>query len=617
MNPQVDQQQEEEEDTDYDIFASVRPRGISVDDNTNYDSMDESVEGQDELEQFRPREEEVQQRRSEKEKGPTFGESAKDYGKQFVKEGLIGLGGTWGDLAELAGLNKQSEAEVAKNSRDFDVLTKMQDPNYNPSFMERFADITSLESDDDIAPRYGRLPTSEDLRSVNEFIGGPGEPETAAGRYGARQGKLYGSGVAFGQINPIPALAAGAAGQGVEELGGGGLAQTAAEIVTFLVSPTGGVRAKLGDGAKKEVKRRINDLRKIGYTDEEITLAINSASQGKKAGVKATKGAKTEKAFENFGEKSADLVSDILATEIPGIERGTQHVHQLASDFYGQVAREAGNLTIKDSTPFINSATRVVRELRQNLGNNPEAGPFLNRLYDAVIASTQQPTARNFMEFYKELNKMGNWLDRSSKDRLITMVKDGIKDTFRSEGQQGRRLAERFEEANAGIRKAYQAQDVHDLLQKTVTQDGTDFKKMYKLFDKPENVHLFEDVLGATQTNNLRQIAKTSKEVKDFDKAWKSASLFPKSLGSVAGHGAAYYLYSGNWLGLSAMKGGEVVARKLAEKSLTDPRFQNLMIRGIHAVKNNSPKTLRSAIDAMQKYLDDEDIKVKLIDTKE
>lgn len=612
MNPQVGMQQEEEEDTDYDIFAAVRPRGISVDDNTDYDSMDEDFEGEDQLASVRPTEESVKQGKEDRyrRENPTFKEGAKDYAKQFAKEGLIGLGGTWGDLAELASLPQgEIPGQREKNQREFDTLEKMKQPGYEPSIY----DIAMLTDDSD-GPGPWTLPTSKSLREFNDLVGGPGEAETSWGKLGGRQGKLVGSGVATGQLNPVPGLVAGAVGQGLEELGVGETGQMIGEIVTLLLTPSAS-KGQLGERAAKEVKDKINKLRQLGYTDEQITLAINSASKGKKAGVKASKGAKTEKAFEEFGEKSADLVSDILQTEIPGIERGTKHVHQLASDFYGQVAREGANLVIKDSTPFINSATKVVKELRQNLGNNPEAAPFLNRLYDAVVASTQQPTARNFMEFYKELNKMGNWLDRSSKDRLITMVKEGIKDTFKSEGAAGKKFAQRFEEANAGIRKAYKAEEVHNLLQKTVTQDGTDFKKMYKLFDKPDNVHLFEEVLGKTQANNLQQIAKTAKEVKDFDKAWKATSLITGTATSMASN-AAYLLYSGNWPALIASKGLEAGARKLSEKALTDPRFQNLMIRGLHAIKNNSPRTFRSALDAMQEYLDDEDIDINLHQTK-
>ena len=535
-----------------------------------------------------------------------FGENVKDYAKQFTKGALIGVGGTYGDLAELAGLNPgQSEGAKARNSAEFETLQRMEQPGYKPSF----SDINLVSSSDDVAPGGLGLPTSQTLEGLSDSLGGPADPQTPGGRLGKRTGTLVGAGLAFGQVNPIPALAGGLAGQGVEEAGGGPLLQAGAEIATMLL--TQGKSGRLQSSAKKEVQDKINDLRRLGYTEEEITLAINSASKGKKGGVTASKGAKTEQAFEDFTQHSDQMVSDILSAEIPGIEHGTQHVHQLASDAYGQVAREASNLVIKDSTPFINSATGVVRELNRNLGTNPEAVPFLNRLREAVVASTQSPTAENFMNFYKELNSMGKWLGRSQRDRLISQVKDGIKDTFRAEGKQGRELANKFEEVNAGIRKAYQAEDVHDLIQKTVSQDGMDYKKFYKLFDKPDNVHLFEDVLGATQTRNLNTIAKTGKEIKDFDKAWKSVNSLDKSSKTLG----AYYLFKGDWVGLAklgaASLGGKTIQR-IAEKSLTDPKFQNLYIKGLHAIVKGSPKGFTSAKEAMKKYLEEEGIDVEL-----
>jgi len=615
MNP-IGQQappQEEEEDTDYDIFASVRPTGIAVDDNPADEADGEDL---DVFAELRPREDEIAAVKKEKNKPKkelTNWEVAKDVGKQGTKEFLIGLGGTWGDLAELAGLNKESEAVKGKNSRDFETLQRMEQPGYKPSF----SDIYSLSDDDDFLPTSMRLPTSQNLRDVNEAIGGPGEAESMAGRYAGRTGKLYGSGLAFGQVNPLPAVVGAGLGQTAEELGAGPLTQAAAEIAGLLLSPGQAGKKVLQGSAKKEVADKINNLRRLGYTEEDITLAINHASKGKKAGVKASKGAKTEQAFENFAEHSDQMVSDILTSSIPGIEQGTAHVHQLASDVYGQVARNGSNLVIRDSTPFIDSATGVVRELRRNLGRNPEAEPFLNRLYDAVVASTQNPTAENFMNFYKELNKAGAWMGRSQKDRLITQVKNGIKDTFRSEGRAGRQLAEEFEVANAGIRRAYQAEDVHNLIQKAATQDGIDYKKLNKLFDKAENVHLFEDVLGATQTRNLELISKTGREVKDFDKAWKATNLLQgnQALDLARAGGAGYYLYKGDMEGLAAVlasKGAGIASKKIAEKFLTDPKFQNLLVRGLHSLKNESPRAFRSAHDAMQKYLDDEGIKVKL-----
>ncbi len=59
MNPQVNISQGE--DTDYDIFAAVRPGNISVDDNTEYDSMNEQFEEKDPFVSVRPTEESIKQ----------------------------------------------------------------------------------------------------------------------------------------------------------------------------------------------------------------------------------------------------------------------------------------------------------------------------------------------------------------------------------------------------------------------------------------------------------------------------------------------------------------------------------------------------------------------------
>jgi hypothetical protein len=532
-----------------------------------------------------------------------------DVAKQGVKETLIGAGGTYGDLLELAGLGGQSPGEEARNTRDFETLSRMQEPGYQPSL----EDISSL-SEGSEGPQSFRLPTSNDLRSVNESLGGPGEAETPQGKYAARAGKLYGSGLAFGQVNPIPAVAAGTAGQAVEDFGGGPILQTAAEIATLLA--TQGKSGALSS-SKKSVQEKIDSLRKLGYADEDITLAINAAYKNGKRTQIASKGAKTEKAFEDFANKSDKIVSDIISGEVPGIEKGTKFVHEMASDAYGQVAKEAAGITITNSKPFLDASKKVVDQLQNTLGKNPEAQAFIKRISEAAMDATQYPSAEKMMNFYKELNSMGNWLGRNQKDRLITQMKDGIKETFRKEGKQGSELATKFEKANKGIQKAYKAEEMSELLQKVTTQDGIDYKKMSKLFDKKENVELFKDVLGPTQSKNIELIAKTGKEIKDFDKAWKSVNNIKIGTGADlarAGLGS-YYIYHGDWQGLAAVvatKAGTGAIKKLAEKSLTDPKFQNLLIRGLHAIKVSSPQTFKSVQSGMKKYFDEEGIDIPL-----
>jgi hypothetical protein len=532
----------------------------------------------------------------------------KDIAKQGIKETLIGAGGAYGDLAELiGGKSKQSQREKEKIESAFQAEKKMKEPGYKPS-ME---DIEALSSDEDIGGMISP-PSSEDLRSLNNFVGGPEEAETTAGKYAARSGKLYGSGLAFGQVNPLPAIVGGVLGQATEEVGGGPLAQAASEIIGLLATPSSTTK-KLITSGKEAIKNKISDLRKLGYAEEDITLAINSAYKDSRTAQIASKGAKTEEAFENFAKNSDKIVDDILSSGIPGIEKGTKNVHQMASDVYGSVAREGANFTINNSRPFLDASKKVVDQLQNTLGKNPEAQSFIKRISEAAMEATQYPTAEKMMNFYKELNSMGHWMGRSHRDKLISQLKEGIKDTFRSEGKNGRDLASKFEEANLGIQKAYKAEDLHDLIQRVSTQDGIDYKRFRKLFDKEDNINLFKEVLGPEQAKNMRLISNVGAEVKDFDKSWKAAKAF--GVGSAAdfarGAAASYYIYQGDWEGLAkvaATKLGTTAIKKIAEKSLTDPKFQNLIIKGLHAVKVESPKLMKSADAAMKKYLEEEGI---------
>ncbi len=538
----------------------------------------------------------------------------KDVAKQGVKEFVIGLGGTWGDLAELAGVNPGSQlpGSKARYENESAILNKMNQPGYQPSF----SDIYALGGEEDITPENLSLPTSQNLREASDLIGGPGEAETTQGKYAGRIGRNYGSSLAFGQANPVPALASGTVGQFAEESGVGPLGQAAAEIATILLTQ-GRSGKNISNTGKKEVQDKVNQMRKLGYTDEEITLAINSASKGKSAGVTASKGAKTEKAFQSFKDKSEDVINDILTNEIPGFEKGPKAVHQLASDVYGEVAEKAKNLKITKVEPFFDSLETAIKEVKRNLGNSKEAKDFIERLTSAGLDAVEQPHADSFINFYKELNSMGNWMTRNQKDRIITNVKDSIKNTFKSEGKEGAKLAEEFEKVNAGIRKAYLAEDVSNIISKSTTQEGMNFDKLNKAFDKRENIELFEEVLGKKQSDNLQKVSSLGKEIKDYDKAWKSTNLFKGGLAAdiTRTGAAAYFLYEGNYKGLAtvlATKGGTAAAKKIAEMSLTDPKFQNLWIRGLHALKNGSTKSFRSINQYMKKYLDDEGIDIDL-----
>jgi hypothetical protein len=536
-------------------------------------------------------------------------EILKDIGQQGIKETLIGLGGTYGDLAELAGIPKgQTEGSKARSNAEFETLERMEQPGYKPSF----SDIYSLNSDDEVAPLISGFTSSSDLRDANELLGGPGEAKTEEGRYAGRIGKFAGSSLAFGQGNLVPAVAAGITGQLIEEQGGGPLLQVAGEVASILVTQGRGGKPNLNASSKKEVQEKINSLRKLGYSEEDITLAVNSASQGKVGGLRATKGEKTIQAFEDFSERSGEMVDDILTSGIKGYEKGASHVHEMASDAYGEVVKRAEGLKLTNLDPFLDAMDKNINRIKKVVGNEEEANKFIKTLSKDSLDVIDNPTAENMINFYKRLNNMGKWVGRNAKDKILTDIKDSIKTTFKAQGAKGNELAQDFEKVNAGIRKAYLADDVRNIIQKASSQEGIDYKKLYKSFDKSDNIKLFEEILGKKQTDNLRLISKTGKEIKDFDKSWKATNTLTGSMTeALRGAGLGYFLFKGDLQGLAsvfATKGLSVGSRKMAEKLLTDPKLQNITVRGLHAIKNESPKLFKPVEEALNKYLEEENI---------
>jgi hypothetical protein len=593
----------DKEDSGIDIYAQYRPKGSyekkpSVSDSEDVDS------GIDVYAQYRPNPQEVQkaeyENAAEKAKYGDYSrigdeEGQKEIRQQIPKGILIGAGGAYGNLLELVGLKNRPEI----NEEDLTEAERNPEAQYF--------------SDESLTPKTGGFPTSKDLTEANDLLGGPGKPKTPEGKAAERTSLIYGGGLPFLQFNPAPAILAGTAGQIAEEAGGGPLVQGAAEIVTLLL--TQGRNARPVSSVNQAKQDIITGLRDLGYSEKEITLAINAQYANAFTKAIATKGVKTEEAFEQFATHSEDMVNNILRSEVPGIEKGSQKVHELASDAYGQVVQQAANIPIKNTDKFFDAMHDTVNEVKKVLGHNKDAKNFIIELTEDTLEVINNPNAETMINFYKRLNSLGKWVGRVQKDRILTKVKNSIKDTFKSEGKAGQQLAEDFERVNAGVQKAFKAEDVNNLIQKTKSQDGMDFKKLYKVFDDPENVKLFEEVLGPKQAKNIQTIARTGKEIKNFDTSWKVVNSVSGKVNVAFASLAGYQVINGDFEGLAktiAVKGGTKLVGKLAEKSLTDPNYQNIMIKILHAIKNESPRTFRSSYEALDKYLKDEGIEIDL-----
>lgn len=539
-----------------------------------------------------------------------FKEHAMDIGQQVVKEGLIGGGGAYGDILDLFGLQAKDQlpGQVARNTADFDVLERMQQPGYKPSF----SDIYSL-SDDDVAPNISRLPGQQDLREFNDMIGGPGDAQTTSGRYAGRAANIYGGGVALGVGKVIPAVAAGIAGEGTKDLGGGPLLQAGAEIAALLL--TQGRSGSSLSSSKKAVQDEITKLRNLGYTDQDITLAINAGKKGQKTAQNASRGKATDQAFEQAAKSSEKAISETLNKAAPDLQQGTAAIHEAANATYGKVLEEASKIVIDNPKPFLDASKKVVDHLQKTLGKNSQATEFIKEISEAAMNATNFPTAENAIIFYKRLNEIGgNWVTRKEKHGLLGIVKNGIKEMIGAHGEKGQKLLANFEKANTEVQRAFRVEKGNNILQKAISDEGWNWNTLKKIFDDPKKVENLELAFGPKATENLSQIAKISKSIHNFDKAWKGVSGNISASDVASYGGALYYLFKKEFLNAAAFmafKGAKKGVTWLREQSLTSPKFQSLEIRALHALKDGSAQSFERAAKGMQDYLEEEGVSIE------
>ena len=233
----------------------------------------------------------------------------KDITKQALIGGAKGLLGTYGDVLDLLGAQspKQLPGEEAVRKREFEVLEKMKQPGYKPSFL----DILSLSDDDDIAPRYSRLPSSESIGELFEDLGIDPEAQTVPGKFAGRIGEAIGSGASLGAgAGALGTLGLGAGvGAGVEELTDSPTKGAVAELLTSLGIPS--LRGKLAPVSKKS-KELVSAGRKAGLTEKEITPLIQKKKKLASFGKIAKKGGKTQKTFQHINEKLGDAYDNII-----------------------------------------------------------------------------------------------------------------------------------------------------------------------------------------------------------------------------------------------------------------------------------------------------------------
>jgi hypothetical protein len=504
----------------------------------------------------------------------------KDFAKQLAQGGGIGALGTYGDIADLLGVQAKEilPGEKAKTQREFDVLGKMEKGEKTT-----YSDIEEL-SENDVIPRYSRLPSSQQVEELGKKGGLVTEPETIAGRYGKRIGKLGGSGVALGAGGLAAPIVAGAAGQTLEEAGAPPWAQAAAEILATLKYSS--KTANNITSKSPQVEETIKNLRKAGYSEQDITLAKNALEKRKILKKYATLTPEAENVINKGVKNSEELFNNQIKKGLPGYaEGGIPYLKKQADNVYQTMEEVASTIPIKNSEPVRKS----IKESIDYLEKYPllqEQKEFIEFLKDGLTKSSKANNAEFFTGFYRNLGKAGNWGNPKQKEHILGIVKDGIKKTFSESGQEAKKFGEYFDKTNSAWKRWIDAKDLMTTIEKAGTADGVNFKKLTSILNDKENFELAKKVLGVEQVKNINSIADGAQSIQSMLKQIPKNSADFQAMKKVSALGS---LFTGDLRPIAAMIGWEA-ARKMSTDILINPDKQNRVKKLINAAKNNSPQ---------------------------
>lgn len=449
------------------------------------------------------------------------------------------------------------------------------------------------------------IPTSEDIGKFLEYLGVPKEAKTVAGRTAGRIGEFVGGGAIFGAPALVPSAVAGTVGQALEEAGAPKWAQAAGEIVTFLKT---GKHPKGVLSSSPELQEHIKDLKNLGFSDQDITLAKNALEKRGLLKKVSKETGKTQKVFEESFKNIGEKFNEQLVKVYPGLEEGIPSMKEVASEILNNVTERAKDLVISKPTAFADKIENIVEDLQRTLANTPEEKQVIELLNKAMIRAEGGQPGDFFINFYRGLNQIGNWTNPKQRERVFRTVKNAIKDAFRDQGPEGKALATDFEKANEAWMKMISAQDVTDLLKKGMTDNGIDFKKMSSLLENKINYDSLVKNLGKEQTNNLKKIAEAGKDIGDLEKKiqggkWKELFNSHKKLELLTALATVNPLAI---KGVIAKLAGHEALGRLANRFLTDPKFQSLSLKSIESIKNNKPLVAKSLIDAFEEKIEKE-----------
>jgi len=489
---------------------------------------------------------------------PSSIKEAAEFGTKGFTKGAIG---TYGDLLDLFGLQLKP-GQQTPGQEAYQRLER-EAPEKVAPFL--------LESDEPV--RGMRFPTSQEVGSALESIGLKKKPETATGRYAQRIGQFAGGALATGGDLLKQPLAAGLAGQTLEELGAPEWMQVVGEFIALhKTSP----KSKLPvQSSEKEVESFLKQMRKTGYSEQDITLAKNALEERGFIQKAAKLTSEAENKISKAINTSNELYKEQLSKGLPGYAKGgMEYLDQVASDLYQTMNKTAETIPIKNTLAIKKSLQSSIDYLEKHPLTD-EQKRLVKFLEEGLNKIDNVQSADFLTEYYRTLNREGKWLNPKQKEHVFRETKDAIKQTFKDQGPEGKKFAEYFEKTNESWKKWLNTKDALELLQKGEKLTGLDSKYILKTLDNPKNYAKISEAIGKKQADNLKTIAKSIESFKGLEKKL-SKSKDQSILQGIKIIEGVKALFKGDTTKLASIATYDI-AQNMATKLMTDEKYQNLM----------------------------------------
>lgn len=306
---------------------------------------------------------------------------------QFGKSATAGLTGTYGDILSLVGLAPKEKLAPGQKSL------------YEAEFEASESTLPFLQ-DEDILPRYHRLPTSEE---VGEFIG-EGEPQTRSERYAKRSGRSVGGGAALGGgAKTLSSLAtASSIGQTAKELGAPESIATTLELLS-LFGPHALANRAYGP---KKLKELITYARKQGLTEEEIAGIVKGERRTKALAKLAKKGGKTERLLASIEEKAGN--------SLQSVKEASKEIGPISGELSGELGDRFGE---------------ILTDLKQTIKPSSDKQLAINFIEEAIEELMNKgATPEKIINFWQDINSEVNWNAIRNGKKSLERLKEPIKD---------------------------------------------------------------------------------------------------------------------------------------------------------------------------------------------